>query len=285
MMSSPPSQFNYPLPKVAITASQVGTRISVLIGGSFQQDIWVELNNESPYVLSIFSAQGILLNSLQPQIVDIAQIPSGNNSFIIVPNLLIPQASPSSEVDINVYPFGKPEGAYPFPLGRQAAPTARASDVGFTTAASFSPGASLGAGINLFNPANSSIIATIYAARITMVVFGALGVQTPVIEFGFNAGADNAFGAAGNNNPVPNDTGGSAATLKGSAATNVVPPAGSIWEAFQPTATGTDTLFIYDFIPFPDQKKLRAGTNAWIIVFNVGAAGILVGFALKHTEQ
>lgn len=117
---TPANQYNYPLPKVGITASQVGKRIVVSLGGSFQQLIWVELNNESPYVLSIFSSQGILLQSLQPQVVDIAQLPSGDSFFVIVPNLLIPQASPSSEVDINVYPFGKPEGPYPFPLGRQA---------------------------------------------------------------------------------------------------------------------------------------------------------------------
>ena len=279
------SQFTYPLAKVPITANQVGKQISLSLGGSFQQAVWIEVANESPYIISILTSQGILLNQLQPQQTDIAQIPSGDSSFIVIPILLLPQAAPSSELDINVYPFDKPEGAYPFPLGRQAAPTARASDVGYTTSASFAPPASQGAGINLFNPLASSIIATIYAARITMVVFGALGVQTPVIEFGFNAGANNAFGAAGNNNPNPNDTGGSVSALSGSAAVNVTAPAGTIWEAFQPTATGADTIFIYDFIPFPDQKKIRPGTNAWIIVFNVGAAGILVGFALKHTEQ
>ena len=163
-MSSPPSQFNYPLPKVSITASQVGKRIIVSLGGSFQQDAWVELNNESPYVLSIFSAQGILLQSLQPQVVDIAQIPSGDNFFLIVPNLLIPQASPSSEVDINVYPFGKPEGAYPFPLGRQAAPIDSSSITGYVA---FITNNGTVLAINIFNPLNSGVAAIFLSAQVS----------------------------------------------------------------------------------------------------------------------
>lgn len=172
MMSSPPSQFNYPLPKVSLTTSQVGKRITVLLGGNFQQDVWIEISNESPYLVTILSAQGILLNQLQPQLVDIAQIPSGDNSFVIIPNTLIPQSSPSSELDINVYPFGQPGGPYPFPLNRQSMSSAPTSQIGFVLTTVASPAA-----INqlvaycIFNPANSGKIYNFY--RITAVQNGA----------------------------------------------------------------------------------------------------------------
>lgn len=195
MMSSPPSQYNYPLPKVGITASQVGTRIPVSVGGSFQQDIWVELNNESPYVLSIFSAQGILLNSLQPQVADIAQIPSGDSLFIIVPSLLIPQASPSSEVDINVYPFGKPEGPYPFPLNRQSAPVSGAVQFGYGLSVLLGSTTGDFSALNVFNPTNSGKNYIIYSELL-------LHTDTRVDNFifGLTAGPDNALGGT---HPTP----------------------------------------------------------------------------------
>ena len=166
MMSSPPSQFNYPLPKVGITASQVGKRITVPLGGSFQQSVWIELSNESPYLLSILDSQGILLNQLQPQLVDIAQIPSGDSLFFIIPNLLIPQASPSSEVDINVYPFGKPEGAYPFPLNRQSSPVYSSGPIGFSSSVGASVSIVNGIfAMSCFNPVSNARIAQFYKAE------------------------------------------------------------------------------------------------------------------------
>jgi len=198
-----PSQYNYPLPKVPITASQVGTQIHVSLGGSFQQSAWIELNNESPYVLSVYSAQGVLLNSLQPQICDIAQIPSGDSSFILIPGLLIPQSAPSSEVDINVYPFGQPQGPYPFPLARQSAPVTGGGKGGYSYPNSNVPGASGIAAYILFNPSNSGVNFLIYSASYSMA-----GGSTNPTNPAFSTFATNSGISGTSETPTPHTTGG-----------------------------------------------------------------------------
>jgi len=165
-MQQPPlaqSNYNYPLPRVPLTASQVGTKIPISIGGSFQQSVWVEMSNESPYTIACYSLQGVLLNSIQPQICDIFQLPQGDNSFIVIPGILIPLISPSSELDINIYPFGQPSGPYPFPLARQSASIGPSGQTGWTWSLSFSA-PTVGPSANIFNPLNSGVNALIYAA-------------------------------------------------------------------------------------------------------------------------
>jgi|SRR5215469_149448 len=291
MINPNASNYNYPLPKVTITASQVGTKVNVSLGGSFQQAVWIEINNESPYILSVFSSQGILLNSLQPQICDIAQVPRGDTFFILVPNLLIPQASPSFEVDINVYPFAKPIGAYPFPLGRQAVPTSPAnSGSGFSSSRAFNsaPVAGNVLGMNLFNPANSGKNLLIYLIRLIFGVNFNVAGNTVTYNLGFTAGADLNL-SGGNVGVVANNTQTPVTSQVHSTFTNnQAIGAGTLFEAINFGPSGTVPFFIatYDFVPFPDQKLIPPGTNVTVTVLNTqGGIACIGGISFRWNEQ
>jgi len=274
------SNYNYPLPRVPLTSSQVGTKISISIGGSFQQAVWVEMSNESPYTIACYSLQGVLLNSIQPQICDIFQLPQGDNSFIVIPGILIPQAAPSSELDINIYPFGQPSGPYPFPLARQSTPTA-GTQTGFSTTVTFGPTASATA-INIWNPVTNTKKAVIYQAR--MVLVNTVASTTVVPRFGFtNNGVNNNLA----NNPgiVPNDGGSDISTLTASSALGGTQPVISeIWEGI--TFAVSNLFLVYDFCPFNDQKVCLQGNNAWLLIGQIsGTPSYTVVFTLKWTEQ
>lgn len=267
------SSYTYPLPKVSITASQVGTRIPVSIGGSFQQSVWIEVSNESPYILSIFSGQGILLDQLQPQLVDIVQIPSGDNFFIIVPILLLPQASPSSEVDINVYPFGKPEGAYPIPLGRQAAPISSTAINSYGQNARLGTGAANFAVFNVFNLANSGVIYTFFEATLEFES-GTTSVDCNINIF---RGADlNLAGNAGT--PNANDASSPTSTAHCTFASAIASPSITSEPSFHVALAGQTNLLIR----FPDQVIVHPGDNCYMLATNNNNVYIM---QMKWTER
>jgi len=259
------SQYNYPLPKTTITASQVGTRILVSLGGSFQQGAWVEASNESPYIITIYSLQGILLNSIQPQICDIFQVPPGDTGYIIIPGLLIPQASPSSEVDCNVYPFGQPQGPYPFPLARQSTPTSRSSSAGFSFSFNFDATATnvFIAWLNVGNPTTSTLKFTFLAAYVYLAA--STIKSTPNLEMGFYTGAPVISGQT----PVPNNTTNVSQATAGLATnTNTGPGAGKVWYNNTILLPAGTVPVQVNLIPFPIQKEIPPNANFFIALFN-----------------
>jgi len=270
------SNYNYPLPKVPITSSQVGTRISISIGGSFQQAVWVEMSNESPYTIACYSLQGVLLNSIQPQICDIFQLPQGDNSFIVIPGILIPQAAPSSELDINIYPFGQPSGPYPFPLARQSAPVARSSSAGFVAQSNFDITATniTVAWLNVYNPSGNTLKFTFYAA---IVYLSAVATATsPNLEMGFYTGTP--FTGA-NITAVPNNTLGVSTAQVFFVTNNTnTPPSPKVYynnTIRLPAGTPQQPIIL----PFPDQKEIPPNTSWFLFLFNstVEIQGLLSG--------
>ncbi len=192
-MSVPSSQFNYPLSPILLTASQVGSRIPVSLGGYFQGVPWIVAYNESSFAISIITQQGTITN-IQAGCYDKVPLEQGSTSFFITPTSFLPTGNPISEVDINVYPFGEPEGSFPGVNPRQTAPVSAAVKFGYSINFTVS-----GAGpfqmFNVFNPANSGKNYIFYSAPITITT-GTATIQVaifilvgPDINFANSGGA------------------------------------------------------------------------------------------------
>ena len=275
MTTNPGANWNYPLGKVTITASQVGVKIPVPIGGSFQQSVWLEIYDESPYIITIYSSQGIILNQINPQICDIVQLPQGDTLFYIQPNLLLPQASPSSEVDINVYPFGKPQGAYPIPLGRQAAtpgPEALAGGFSFSTLLNMPTGGA--GGIKIANVSTTKLLVFYACILITTQVLASL----PQAQVGWVSNTI-ALGVSGLT-PASNISNGNLVSVAAiSQQTTGAVALTQVW-AFSFVGPGIP----FNFIPFPDKKLVPPGESLVVNISN-GSGAASWALIVPWTEQ
>lgn len=272
------SQYNYPLAPIIITPAQINTRITVPIGGSFQKAPWVEVNNESPYLIQIITFQGTIFG-VQPQTVDKVPLDQGTNAFIIQPLLLLPQAAPSSQVQINVYPFGEPDGGYPYPLVRQSAPTSGAAIFGFSAMDTITSASVANAcAANIFNPANSGKNYIFYSVRYS--ANDSAGTNLPLLEFVTGADTNLPVTLAANQLVSHNIGGGisSAAHITESTGGTVLPSATGI---FEQAVYNTGTYF--EFINFPDEIKIPPGTNLTLI--STVTVGKFFAFKFLWKEQ
>lgn len=263
--------YSYYLAPIVLTPAQVN--ISQLVNTGNRLGGWLLIQNNSPYKIQVqLPGSGNYL-PLDPQTVDKLKVGMGDQQIYILPLTLLPGAAPSSQVDIQVYPGdeNEPPGTYPMALTRQAAPTARSSSVGFQATGSFDtiPTNSFAAFLNLNNPANSTVKATIYLAR--TVISNLVSTAFPEIRFGFYPGAK---AVSGTGVTTPNNTTATpVCTTDFAANVNATITGEQDWyKALFPTNTRVPVF--YDLCIFPDQKELPPNTNAFIAVDNVSVETI-----------
>lgn len=266
--------YSYYLAPLVLTPAQVN--IPQLVNTGNRLGGWIIVQNNSPYKIQVqLPGSGNTL-PLDPQTVDKFVVNTGDQVIYILPLTLLPNAAPSSQLDIQVYPGpdpdNEPPGQYPMALSRQAAPTSSAQ-AGFTF--SFTAGSSTSGelAIAVFNPANSGVNAIFHEG--TFVDLNASD-GTGQGALGWNTGDP----ALGNSFiPTSNDSNRPASKMMCEWSSS---------STFSPTTqidlARTTVKEPYNFIPFPDQKILRPGA-AIVLTSLGGVTGFTSNCKFKWIEQ
>lgn len=207
--------YTYNLAPVILNQSTSGVRQLVDTGLFYGG--WIVIKNESPWDIQVI--QGGVNRTVKAQFADKMQ--TFQRIIYILPSQLLPQGSPSSRIDIEVFPLGEPYGYYPHPLARQSAPVSASVQFGYSTTITELSGVGPLQMINIFNPTNSGKNYVFYSILGTITT----GTAATQILIQILAGPDVAFA-----NPLtvfPHDTNSPvslahATSLSGSAPANTV---------------------------------------------------------------
>jgi hypothetical protein len=261
------SNFSYALSPLTLTPNLVGIPQSVNTG--LKQPGWCLISNESPYQLQIQTPSTGVFTPCPPQTVMKLQLALGDTTIYITPIVLLPQAAPSSVVNIQVYQQ-EPPGTYPMELTRQAAPTSGAAKFGYSvsilqTVNSFSV-------LAVFNPLTSHAILDFFSIRSSSN--SAQQTQVQFLKLAADPGyTDFSSSIVAHDSQAPTST----AKAENSTTTSVV----GLTVEIENLTPGNQ---FFEFCNFPDHYIAHPGEGYQLLLSGV-SAGTGVILTMKWTEQ
>lgn len=231
--------------------------------------------------------------TLYPGTVDVFPINYGFSGMVfITPTLAIATAIlyPGSFLSFDAVGIGDNlnAGAYPLSLARPMTAGASSPQSGFSAASTFviSGSPTHAYGLNIFNPANSGVIARVYSAQ---AMCSDLPATTPKAWF-----ASVVQRTDGTNNNFANAATVIQHNIAGTATTNTSTSKmlATFFANLDPTsppnvfvATWSQTTLAYDFLSPPDCLYVNPGQNLLIEFQNPNINGMYITMILKWTEQ
>lgn len=266
--------YSYYLAPLVLTPTMVNIPQTVNTGNRLGG--WLIVYNNSPYKIQVqLPGSGNTL-PLDPQTVDKFVVNTGDQVISILPLTLLPGSSPTSQVDIQVYPGpdpdNEPPGTYPMALSRQTAPSSSLV-AGFTTAVLFTSSTIGAFALVLFNPANSSKVLVVTAARVGCL----FTTTTPQGSLNY-VNSDPGLGASTIN---PNTAGSTIVPVAKAETSSASVPAASANIEFVPLISGQPR----EFIPFPSQRKVLPGNGLFVEVSSGPTSSVQYTGFLEWTEQ